>query len=108
MQDQTTFGGMLQAVVERQAIVFRPEPLDGIVERRCKQAWEHAPCPECGDVAVQTRELSSRVWCRNYRYTFTYTRNTPFANSRLSPGEFLLLDRINLMSQRLIHSTSIG
>ena len=29
---------MLQEVVERQAIVFRPEPLDAIVERHCKRA----------------------------------------------------------------------
>lgn len=37
------------------------------------------------------RFCSCRVWCRNYRYGFTYTRNTPFANSRLSPGELLLI-----------------
>ena len=42
---QTAFGGMLQDVVERQAIVFRPEPLDAIVERHCKYAWEQAPVP---------------------------------------------------------------
>ena len=28
MIQRTAFGGMLQDVVERQAIVFRPEPLD--------------------------------------------------------------------------------
>ena len=42
---QTAFGGMLRDVVERQAIVLCPEPLDAIVERRCKYAWEQAPCP---------------------------------------------------------------
>jgi len=45
MINQTAFGGMLHEVVERQAIVFRPEPLDAIVERRCKRAWEQVPCP---------------------------------------------------------------
>ena len=42
MIHRTAFGGMLQDVVERQAIVFRPEPLNAIVERRCKYAWEQA------------------------------------------------------------------
>ena len=91
MIHRTAFGGMLQDVVERQAIVFRPEPLDAIVERRCKRAWEQAPCPECGETALQTRDGSPRVWCRNCRYGFTYTRNTPFANTSLSPGELLLV-----------------
>jgi hypothetical protein len=91
MFQQTAFGGMLQDVVERQAIVFRPEPLDTIVERRCKHAWEQAPCPECGETVLQTRGVSPRVWCRNCRYSFTYTRNTPFANSGLTPGELILI-----------------
>ena len=58
MIQRTAFGGMLQDVVERQTIVFRPEPLDAIVERRCKRAWEQAPCPECGETALQTRDGS--------------------------------------------------
>lgn len=91
MPNQTAFGGMLQAVVERDAIVFRPEPLDVIVERRCKRAWDHAPCPEYGDTAIQTRDDSPRVWCHNCRYVFTYTRNTPFENTQLTPGELLLI-----------------
>ena len=91
MIQQTAFGGMLQDVVERQAMVFRPETLDSIVGRRCKHAWAQAPCPECSETALQTRGLSSRVWCRNCRYSFTYTRNTPFANSGLTPGELLLI-----------------
>jgi hypothetical protein len=71
--------------------VFRPEPLGAIVERRCKRAWEQALCPECDETALQTRDDSPRVWCRNCRYGFTYTQNTLFANSRLSPGELLLI-----------------
>ena len=90
MIHQTAFGGMLRDVVERQAIVLCPEPLDDGVERRCKYAWEQAPRPECGQTALQTRDDSPRVWCRNCRYGFTYTPNTPFANSQLTPSELLL------------------
>jgi len=61
MIHQTAFGGMLQEVVERQAIVFRPEPLDAIVERRCKRAWEQVPCPERGETTLQTRDDSPQV-----------------------------------------------
>jgi hypothetical protein len=41
------------------SIAFRPEPHDIIVERRCKRAWEQAPCPECGDTVLQTRDAGS-------------------------------------------------
>ena len=54
-------------------------------------AWEQAPCPECGVTALQTRDDSPRVWCSHCRYSFTCTRNTPFANSQLTPGELLLV-----------------
>ena len=91
MIHQTAFGGMLQEVVERQTIVSRPELLDAIVERHCKRAWRQAPCPECEETTLQTRDDSPRVWCRNCRYSFTYTRNTPSANTQLSPGELLLV-----------------
>jgi transposase-like protein len=91
MPTQTAFGGMLRDVVELNSIVLRPEPLDDEIERRCKQAWEQAPCPECGDTAVQSGDASPRVWCRNCRYTFTYTRNTPFEGRTLSPGEIVLI-----------------
>ena len=100
MNQQTAFGGMLQDVVERQAIVFRPELLDTIVERRCKRVWEQAHCPERGETALQTRDGSPRVWCRNCRYGFTYTRNTPFANTSLSPAE-LLRDKEQFNHERL-------
>ena len=52
MFQQTASGEMLQDVIERQAIVFRPEPLNDGAERRCKRAWEQAPCPECGATAL--------------------------------------------------------
>ena len=91
MPSQTAFGGMLQDVVELNSIVLRPEPLDDEIERRCKQAWEQAACPECGQTSVQSGNDSPRVWCRNCRYTFTYTRNTPFEGRTLSPGEIVLV-----------------
>lgn len=90
MCNQTAFGGMLQGTVELASIVLRPESLDTEIERRCKRAWDEAPCPDCGETAIQTRELSSRVWCSSCRYVFTYTRNTPFEGRTLTPGEILI------------------
>ena len=90
MSPQTAFGGMLQHLVELTSLVLRPEPLDTEIERRCKQAWEEAPCPECGDTAIQTGDGSPRVWCTNCRYAFTYTRNTPFEGCTLTPGEIVI------------------
>jgi len=85
MPTQTAFGGMLRDGVGFNSIVLRPEPLDDI-ERCCKQACAQAHCPECSETAIQS---SPRVWCRNCRYTFTYTRNTPFEGRSLSPGEII-------------------
>ena len=90
MYNQSAFGGMLQDLVELTSIVLRPELLDTEIKRRCKQAWEDAPCPECGDTAVQSGDDSPRVWCRSCRYTFTYTRNTPFQGRTLTPGEIVI------------------
>jgi transposase-like protein len=90
MSSQTAFGGMLQHLVELTSLVLRPEPLDAEIERRCKQAWEEAPCPECGETAVQTGDSSPRVWCTNCRYVFTYTRNTPFEGCTLTLGEIVI------------------
>jgi len=91
MSNQTAFGGMLQHLVELTSIVLRPEPLDAEIERRCKRAWEQAPCPECETTAVKTNEDSSRIWCSNCRHTFTYTRNTPFEGRVLTPGEVVIV-----------------
>jgi hypothetical protein len=46
--------------------------------------------PHCGEHTVQTSEKSPRIWCGNCRYTETYTLKTPFYNSELTPGEFLI------------------
>jgi len=81
---------MLQHLVELTLLLLRPEPLDTEIERRCKQAWEEAPCPECGETAIQTGDGSPRVWCTNCRYVFTYTPNTPFEGRTLTPGEIVI------------------
>ncbi len=90
MCNQTAFGGMLQGIVELASIVLQPEPLDTEIERRCKRALDEAPCPDCGETAIQTRDDSPRVWCSSCRYVFTYTRNTPFEGRTLTPGEILI------------------
>jgi protein-arginine kinase activator protein McsA len=84
MCNQTAFGGMLQGIVELASIVLRPEPLDTEIERRCKRAWDEAPCPDCGETAVQTRDDSPRVWCSSCRYVFTYTLRPVLLNSARS------------------------
>ena len=39
---------MLQGIVGLRLMILWPEQLDAVTERGCKQAWEEAPCPECG------------------------------------------------------------
>ncbi len=90
MNNQTAFGGMLQQLVELTSIVLRPEPLDAEIERRCKQAWEEAPCPDCSETTINAGDSSPRLWCSNCRYSFTYTRNTPFEGRTLTPGEVVI------------------
>lgn len=70
--------------------MLRPEPLNAEIERGCKQAWEDAPCPECGRTAIQSGDDSLRVCCSSCRYTFTYTRNTSFHSRALTPGEIAI------------------
>ena len=68
--------------------------------------------PNCGEHAVQTFENSPRIWCGNCRYTGTYTLRTPFYNSELTAGEFLIafvfyadnLLSINLIAPLLEHA----
>ena len=90
MNNQTTFGGMLRHLVELTSILLRPEPLDQKIERHCKQMWEEAPCPDCGEADIKAGDSSLRLWCTNCRYTFTYTRKTPFEGRTLTPGEILI------------------
>jgi hypothetical protein len=90
VNNQTAFGGMLQQLVELTSIVLRPEPLGDEIERRCKHAWEEAPCPDYGKTAINAGDSSPRLWCSNCRYTFTYTRNTPFEGRTLTPREIII------------------
>jgi len=90
VNNQTAFGGMLHHLVELTSIVLRPEPLDQKIERHCKQMWEEAPCPDCSETAIKAGDSSPRLWCTNCRYTFTYTRNTPFEGRTLTPGEIVI------------------
>jgi ribosomal protein S27AE len=91
MIHQTAFGGMLQEVVERQAIVFRPEPLDASVERRLKAIWTARICSNCDADALHALDGSTRIWCGRCDWKTTYTRGTPFYESELAPGEFLVV-----------------
>jgi len=77
-------------IVELTSMVLRPESLDAEIERRCKQAWEEAPCPECDETTVQSGDDSPRIWCSSCSYAFTYTRNTPFHGRTLTPGEIVI------------------
>jgi len=90
VNNQTAFGGMLQQLVELTSIVLRPEALNAEIERRCKHAWEQAPCPDCGETSINAGDSSPRLWCSNCRHTFTYTRNTPFEGRKLTPGEIII------------------
>lgn len=83
------FGVMVRHLIELTSLVLRSEPLDLCIERRCKQAWEQATCPECGDTAIQTGDSSPRVWSSNRRYVLTYSRNTSFEGCTFTPGEIV-------------------
>ena len=60
VNNQTAFGGMFRHLVELTSIALRPEPLDAEVERRCKHAWEQAPCPDCGETTVNAGDTNER------------------------------------------------
>jgi hypothetical protein len=68
MCKRAVFGGIRQDIVEFTSTVLGPEPLDAEIERRCKQAWEDAPCPERCETAIQSGDDSPRVWCSSCRY----------------------------------------
>ncbi len=89
MNNQTAFGWMLQQLVELTSILLRSEPFNAEIERRCKQAWKEAPCPDCSETTVNAG-IGPRLWYSNCRHTFTYTRNTPFERRTLTPGEVVI------------------
>ena len=78
---------MLEQFVDLGVIEFCSEPLDDIVERRLKAVWTSRICPNCNTGAL---DGSARIWCGRCVWKATYTRGTPFYDSELAPGEFLL------------------
>ena len=89
-EDRPAFGQRLEELAELGVIEFRPEPLDDIVERRLKTIWEERSCPHCGADSLHALSGSDRIWCGRCDWKTTYTRGTPFYDSELTPGEFLI------------------
>ena len=88
--ERPALGQRLAELVELGAIEFRPEPLDAIVERRLKEIWAARACPHCEQDTLQALNGSNRIWCSRCNWKTTYTRGTPFYDSELAPGEFLI------------------
>jgi ribosomal protein S27AE len=87
---RAALGGMLEQLVDFGVIEFRTEPLDDIVERRLKVIWSTRTCPNCDADALHAFDGSARIWCGRCDWKTTYTRGTPFYDSELAPGEFLV------------------
>ena len=83
-------GGMLEQLVDLGVIEFSSEPLDTIVERRLKAIWTARTCPNCDADALHALDTSARIWCGRCDWKTTYTRGTPFYDSELAGGEFLV------------------
>lgn len=90
-KEQPALGGMLRDLVELGAIESRPEPLDELVERRLKEIWTTRSCPNCDEDTLHALDGSDRIWCGRCHWKTTYTRATPFYESELTPGEFLIV-----------------
>ena len=88
--ERPALGQRLAELVELGAIEFRPEPLNAIVERRLKEIWAARSCPHCEQETLQALDGSDRIWCSHCNWKTTYTRGTPFYESELAPGEFLI------------------
>jgi ribosomal protein S27AE len=88
--ERAALGGMFEQLVELGAIEFRPEPLDAIVERRLKAIWTTRDCPNCDANTLHALDGSTRICCGRCDWKITYTRGTPFYDSKLAPGEFLV------------------
>jgi len=89
-ENRPAFGQRLAELAELGVIEFRPEPLDAIVERRLKTIWGERSCPNCGADSLHALNGSDRIWCGRCDWKTTYTRGTPFYDSELTPGEFLI------------------
>lgn len=90
MPPRTAFGGMLQEFAAQGVLEIRTEQLDRAVERRLKTFWKRRTCPDCIDGLINVGENHDRIWCRSCSFMSTYTLGTPFYNSELTPGEFLV------------------
>ena len=89
-ESRPAFGQRLSELAELRVIEFRAEPLDAIVERRLKTVWEALPHPNCSADSLHALDGSDRIWCGRCDWKTTYTRGTPFYDSELTPGEFLI------------------
>lgn len=90
-QNEPTFGGMLRDLVELEAIEFRPEPLDDLVERRLKEVWTAQSCPHCDADSLTTLSGSRRISCGRCDWiNHPYARDSLHYDSGLTPGEFLI------------------
>jgi len=87
--NRAALGEMLTDFIELGAIEFRPEPLDA-VERRLKAIWAARSCQNCGEKSLHALKDSKRIWCGRCDWKTTYTCGTPFYDSELAPGEFLI------------------
>jgi len=88
--DRPALGEMLEDLVTLGAMEFRPAPLDDRVERRRTAIWAARFCPTCGEDSLHALDGSDRIWCGRCDWKTTYTRGTPFYDSELAPGEFLM------------------
>jgi transposase-like protein len=88
--ERAALGGMLEQLVDLGVIEFASEPLDAIVERRLKDVWTSRTCPNCDADSLHALDNSARIWCGRCDWKTTYTRGTPFYDSELASGEFLV------------------
>lgn len=89
-EERPAFCRRLAELVELGAIEFRPKPLNAIVERSLKAIWTAQSVPELRrGHTPRTRWFRSNL-VRTLYWKATYTRGTPFYDSELAPGEFLI------------------
>jgi ribosomal protein S27AE len=88
--ERAALGGMLEQLTDLEVMEFCSEPLNAIVERRLKIVWTARTCPNCDADTLSALDGSARIWCGRCDWKTTYTRSTPFYDSKLAPGEFLV------------------
>ena len=88
--ERAALGGLLRQLVDLGVIEFCSEPVDAIVEPRLKTICTTQTCPNCDVDTLHALDGSARIWCGRCDWKTTYTRGTPFYDSKLAPGEFLV------------------